>query len=925
MSNNNKRMVKIVKRDGSAATFDVSKIQLRIEALSQGMPDINIPEIIGLTAAGVYDGITTSEIDTISAEIAIAKSLNSQSYARLAAALAMSNLHKSTPPCFTQSMELIQQHKGVFTDKVMAFVRKHAAALDAMINHAADYTYNYLSICVMKHGYLYSADEKYYHEATVMAFLKDVTVKGATSIEIIVRNHLVDGTVPNERLPPGMFEKYGDAEAEWVRACDSINKLVAALYLLLPSRVRYLDRPQYALCRMAICLYIDTKFPLDGIRGVYSALSAQKYIHGSSTFVNACTKNQQLLNCFLLSMEDSTDGILRAQNSAAHISRGSGGVGICLDAIRGKGQLIKSTGGQAAGTVRVAKILSETALTWNQGGRRPGSFAEYISSHHSDIIDFLIQGSPTTAEENRTTTLFRGVMMTEHLYGRWKRNEMYSLFSEDTAPGLMYVYDGMRVCSVCGWCPNPAYARYIAAPTAPLCAEHMFVRKDAFTQLYDRYESEYRYTSRIPAAQIVTQICQSKLTSTGPYILNKDAINRRSRQDPSGTITMSNLCAEIVELSTPDSTACCTLASCVLQNFLRDGAFDFEDLIASTKTSIEALDRIIDCNDYPTPETKRNNMYFRPVGLGVQGLADLYRRLRIPYISDAAEQLDMLIHEALYFAALTATCELARTKGPCPAWTDRAIDTTPEWELWREDMTRLQNEFAGVDPRGWKLNDGKVPLIGGHFPITTAMWDELDANVKKYGVRNTYLRANMPTVNTGDILGSSGPSTEPVNFNVFNKTTVGSNKLFKFDDNMIKHLTEIGFWSQQIADAVVSDPFGRLPQIDNAEWTAVREIYLTAYEIPQSQLIRRSGMRQAFIDQTQSFNQFLSVREVQKLRGIIELGFRYGLKTISYYTRMPSADKAGAATVATLPNLSLPSDNTQVCRRDNPDCAACQS
>jgi len=913
-------MVKIVKRDGSAATFDVSKIQLRIEALSQGMPDINIPEIIGLTAAGVYDGITTSEIDTISAEIAIAKSLSSQSYARLAAALAMSNLHKSSPPCFTQSMELIQHHKCVFTDNVMTFVRKHAAALDAMINHAADYTYNYLSICVMKHGYLFSLDEKYYHDATAIAFLMDVTVREPAHIVTIVRSHLLAGTKPHEPLPPGMFERYGEAEAEWVRTCDSIDKLATALYRLLPTRIRYLDRPQYALVRMAVCLYIDTKFPLDGIRGVYSALSAQKYIHGTSTFVNACTKNQQLLNCFLLSMEDSTNGILQAQTHSAHISRGSGGVGICLDAIRGKGQLIKSTGGKAAGTVRVAKILSETALTWNQGGRRPGSFAEYLSSHHSDIIDFLIQGSPTTAEDNRTTTLFRGVMVTEHLYGRWKSNEMYSLFSEDTAPGLMYVYDGMRVCSVCGWCPNPAYAQYIAAPIAPLCAEHTFMRVDVFTQLYDRYEREYRYTARIPAAQIITQICQSKLTSTGPYILNKDAINRRSRQDPSGTITMSNLCAEIVELSTPDSTACCTLASCVLQNFLRDVGssriFDFDDLIATTKTSIEALDRIIDCNDYPTPETRRNNMYFRPVGLGVQGLADLFRRLRIPYVSAAAEQLDMLIHEAMYFAALTATVELARVKGPCPAWTDRAIDTTPEWELWREDMTRLGNEFANVDPRGWKL-DGGVPIIGGKFPITSAMWDALRADIKKYGVRNTYLRANMPTVNTGDILGSSGPSTEPVNFNVFNKTTVGSNKLFKFDDNMIKHLTELGFWSQQIADAVVRDPFGRLPYMENnPEWTKTREIYLTAYEISQAELIRRSGMRQAFIDQTQSFNQFLNAREIQKLRGIIELGFRYGLKTISYYTRMPSGDRV-TTSVEIIPAL--------VCRRDNLDCAACQS
>lgn len=920
-------MVKIVKRDGSEATYDVSKIQLRIEALARGMLDVNIPEIVGLTSAGVYDGITTSEIDTISAEIAIAKSLHSQSYAKLAAELAMSNLHKSTPPTFTQSMELIQKHMGVFANDVMVFVRKHAAPLDAMINHAADYNYNYLSICVMKHGYLFSINEKYYHAATAAAFLKDVSGADTAAVEQAARKLLQETAPKTAPLPPGLFDTYGAAEAEWTRGCTDIAQLASAVYHLMPSRVRFLDRPQYALARMAICLYINTKFPLDGIRSVYAALSAQKYIHGTSTFVNACTKNQQLLNCFLLSMEDSTEGILRAQAQSAHISRGSGGVGICLDAIRGKGQLIKSTGGKAAGTVRVAKILSETALTWNQGGRRPGSFAEYLSSHHSDIIDFLIQGSPNTAEDNRTTTLFRGVMITEHLYKRWKCNEMYSLFSEDTAPGLMYVYDGMRVCTVCGTCPNPAYARYIAAPTAPACERHIYARVDAFTQLYERYEREYRYTSRIPATQIITQICQSKLTSTGPYILNKDAINRRSRQDPSGTITMSNLCAEIVELSTPDSTACCTLASCVLQNFLRGGVFDFEDLIATTKTSIAALDRIIDCNDYPTAETRHNNMYFRPVGLGVQGLADLFRRLRIPYISPAAEQLDMLIHEAMYFAALSATCELARTAGPCPAWTDNAIDTTPEWELWREDMTRLQNEFAGVDPRGWGLVDGRT-LLGWKFPITIAMWDELSANIKKYGVRNTYLRANMPTVNTGDILGSSGPSTEPVNFNVFNKTTVGSNKLFKFDDNMIKHLTELGFWTPQIADAVVGDPLGRLPQIDNAEWKHVREIYLTAYEIPQSQLIRRSGMRQAFIDQTQSFNQFLQAREIQKLRGIIELGFKYGLKTISYYTRMPSGDKSPVA-VATLPNLTAPADNIQisgqVCSRDNPDCVACQS
>jgi len=915
MSNNSNRMVKIVKRDGTEAVFDVSKIQLRIEALAQGMSDINIPEIIGLTAASVYDGITTEELDGISAEIAIAKSLKSQSYAKLAASLAMSNLHKSTPTTFTQSMELIQAKKDVFADNVMVFVRKHAAILDAMINHAADYNYNYLGIRVMKHGYLFSVHEKYYHEATAKAFLRDCAQP--SEIEEAVKKHLRDGTSPTSSLPPGLFAKYTGAESEWVRSCKNNEQLIAALYRVLPSRLRMIDRPQYALARMAICLYVDSKFPLEGIRAVYTALSSQKYIHGSSTFVNACSRNQQLLNCFLLSMEDSTEGILAAQNASAHISRGSGGVGICLDAIRAKGQTIKSTGGQAAGTVRVAKILSETALTWNQGGRRPGSFAEYISSHHADIIDFLIQGNQTTAEDNRTTTLYRGLMMTEHLFKRWKNDEIYSLFSEDTAPGLMYVYDGMRVCTACGWCPNPAYAQYIAAPTAPLCCEHTFARVDAFTQLYERYEREYRYVKRIPAEQIITQICQSKLASTGPYILNKDAINRRSRQDPSGTITMSNLCAEIVELSTPDSTACCTLASCVLQNFLHNGAFDFDDLIATTKTSIIALDRIIDCNDYPTVETRKNNMYFRPVGLGVQGLADLFRLLRIPFVSAEAEQLDMLIHEAMYFAALAATCELARTKGPCPAWQDRAIDVTPEWELWREDMTRIGNEFAGVDPRGWKLVDSKT-LLGGRFPITNAMWDTLAADLKKYGVRNTYVRANMPTVNTGDILGSSGPSTEPVNFNVFSKTTVGSNKFFKFDDNMIKHLTEEGMWSQTIADMVANDPFGRLPQMNNnPKWDKLREIYLTAYEIRQSQLIRRSGMRQAFIDQTQSFNQFLNDRNMQKLRGIIELGFTYGLKTISYYTRMPSADK-----IMTAPSVIA---DSETCRRDNPECVACQS
>jgi ribonucleotide reductase alpha subunit len=377
---------------------------------------------------------------------------------------------------------------------------------------------------------------------------------------------------------------------------------------------------------------------------------------------------------------------------------------------------------------------------------------------------------------------------------------------------------------------------------------------------------------------------------------------------------MSNLCAEIVEYSTPDSPACCTLASVALQNFVMNGgSFDFVELMRVVEIAIESLDKIVDCNSYPTEGSRKNNMYFRPLGLGVQGLADAFRLLRIPFLSPRAEQLDMLIHEAMYFAALSTTCRLAQKLGPCPAWNDGAIDTTAEYHLWMEDMKRIGGEFAGVDPRRWKVG---APGLLADFPVTGAMWDALEADVKRYGVRNTYLRANMPTVNTGDIIGSSGPSTEPVNYNAFNKTTVGSNKMVKFDTNMIKHLTELGVWDAGLANAVATDPFGRLPELARPGWDDIKEIYLTIYEMKQSALFRRAGMRQAFIDQTQSFNQFLSSRDMTVLRGVIELGFKYGLKTISYYTRMPPAKDAGKNIVWERP---------QVCSRDNPDCVACQS
>jgi ribonucleoside-diphosphate reductase alpha subunit len=606
-----------------------------------------------------------------------------------------------------------------------------------------------------------------------------------------------------------MINNQGDYQYSYLALC------VLRSGYLYSSGGKLIDRPQYALMRVAVAFSRD----LASTKRTYEALSALRYTHGTSTYVNAGSKMQQLLNCFLLRVGDSTEEITRAMTDSAWISRGSGGLGVSLDDIRGAGQIIQSTGGKAAGAVRFAKIFGEIAQTWNQGGRRDGAFAIYISIFHADVLGIIRLGDPSTPSDLRADNLFRGIMLCDLFLQRWREGGTWSFFSPDTARGLVDVYDGMRVCAVCGFCPNPNYAKYIRGAYAPKCAQCKYVRTAAFSELYARYESVAVAT--MPAKAVMDAIAAISPKKM-PYLLNRDVINRRSNQDNAGTVIQSNLCAEIVELTTDNSIACCTLASIALQKFVKGTQYDWKGLMQTARIATRNLDRAIDINHYPAASSGENNRRFRPLGLGVQGLADVFQAMRLPYLSPEAEQLDMLIHEAIYFACLEESCELARLYGAYDYYSGSPIS---------EGILQMDYamEETGIDHCGWKLVDGKT-MLGDTFPIGTPQWTELRKKIAKHGIRNVYLRANMPTVNTGDILGSVGPSTEPINMNVFMKTTVGSLKITKYNPYLVKHAEELGLWNEDVA-MVLAKNGGKCPESFPRDF---RQIYLTAYEMKPS-------------------------------------------------------------------------------------------
>jgi ribonucleoside-diphosphate reductase alpha subunit len=656
-------------------------------------------------------------------------------------------------------------------------------------------------------------------------------------------------------------------------------------------------------------------------------------------------------NCFLLGTGDSIEDINWNLRNASIISKWAGGIGIHMSNIRPRGARIEGTNGESTGLPQQLKIYNEAALAWNQGGKRKGAFAIWLEPWHGDFLSFLRLKLQNGAETERARDLFYGSWTPDLFMERVAADTHWSFFGESTAPGLSDVYDGMMVCTKCGWCRNVDYQRLVKSQVLVLsgyekpyfrdgnwdydsCCDsnpHTFQPKNIFTELYTRYESEGRAIEVIPARKVEEAIFEVQRDSGTPYVCYKDHANRQSNQQNIGTIKSSNLCCEIIEYSSKDSYACCTLASMNLRKFVvpvngalgasRDGApsassptsppkytFDFDGLHEATRVVARNLDIIVEINDYPVPECEGNAKGYRPIGIGVQGLADVFIKMRIPFISEEAKKLDLAIFETIYHAALEESMERAKVLGPYSAWDGcPASQGLLRFDLWMQNQIRIGSPLVkSSGPDLTTINiENSSELFSGRYN-----WNALRADVQKYGLRNSLLVAPMPTVSTAQILGNN-ESFEPLSSVIYTKTTLAGKMTYVCTD-MIRHLMELGLWNERMKDLINAND-GSIQAI--AEIPAeVREIYKTVWEIPQSELITRAALRSAFIDQSQSLNIYLQDNSNKFLRAVMRKGYSLGLITGSYYIRTRPAGKAmgtnlrsvGGANVDNVGNTTAP-------------------
>jgi ribonucleoside-diphosphate reductase alpha chain len=575
------------------------------------------------------------------------------------------------------------------------------------------------------------------------------------------------------------------------------------------------ERPQHMYMRVAVGIHKDD---INAVIETYHLLSEGWFTHATPTLYNAGTPKPQMSSCFLLTMkEDSIEGIYDTLKQCAKISQSAGGIGLAIHNIRAKGSYIKGTNGTSNGIVPMLRVFNDTARYVDQGGgKRKGSFAVYLEPWHDDIIDFLDLKKNTGAEELRARDLFLALWVPDLFMKRVDEDGDWSLFCPNEAPGLPDCYG------------------------------------EEFEALYTRYEEEGRYRRKMKARDLWARIIEAQIETGVPYMLYKDHANRKSNQKNLGTIRCSNLCTEIIEYTSPDEVAVCNLASIALPKYVIDGKFDHQRLFEVTYVATKNLNKIIDRNYYPVKEARYSNLRHRPIGLGVQGLADTFVKLRLPFDSNEAKQLNKDIFETIYYAALTASKDLAKEYGPYETYQGSPISQGIfQFDMW------------GVKPSDrWE-------------------WDVLREEIKKYGVRNSLLVAPMPTASTAQILGNN-ECFEPFTSNMYMRRVL-SGEFPVVNKYLLKDLVELGLWNNEMKQKIMAHngSIQNIPEIpDN-----LKAIYKTVWEIKQKDLIDMAADRGAFIDQSQSLNIFMENPTYAKMTSMHFYAWRKGLKTGMYYLR----------------------------------------
>lgn len=746
----------VIKRDGRRESVKFDKITARIEKLCYGLDPrhINPVEVAMKVINGLYDGVTTVELDNLAAEIAATMTTRHPDFAKLAARIAISNLHKVTSKSFSNTMKRLYtyvdpktgQNAPLISKETWKVIKEHAAELDGAVINDRDFSYDYFGFKTLERSYLMKIDGK---------------------------------TV---------------------------------------------ERPQHMLMRVAVGIHGDD---IPAAIETYNLLSEKWFTHATPTLFNAGTPKPQLSSCFLLTMkDDSIDGIYDTLKQCAKISQSAGGIGLSIHNIRAKGSYIKGTGGTSNGIVPMLRNFDMTARYVDQGGgKRKGSFAIYLEPWHADIFDFLDLKKNHGKEELRARDLFYALWVPDLFMKRVENNEMWSLFCPNEAPGLAEVYG------------------------------------EEFERLYEKYEREERYRRQVKAQDLWFEILEAQIETGTPYMLYKDAANKKSNQKNLGTIKSSNLCTEIMEYTAPDEVAVCNLASIALPKFVtEEGTFDHQKLYEITKVVTRNLNKVIDINYYPVEEAQRSNLRHRPIGIGVQGLADTFIQLRMPFDSEEALRLNEDIFETIYYGAMEASMELSKVAGPYETFKGSPVSKGIfQFDMW------------GVTPKSGRWN-----------------WEQLKRDVKQYGVRNSLLLAPMPTASTSQILGNN-ECFEPYTSNVYTRRTL-SGDFIVVNRHLMKDLMELGLWSENMRQKLIATN-GSVQDIPEIPQN-LKDIYKTVWEISQKVIIDMSADRGAYICQSQSLNVHITNPNFGKLTSMHFYAWKKGLKTGMYYLRSTAAADA---------------------------------
>ncbi len=755
----------VIKRDGRRESVKFDKITARIEKLCYNLDTnyVSAVEVAKKVITGIYDGVTTVELDNLAAETAATLTVKHPDYAVLAARIAISNLHKVTSKSFSNTMKRLYsyvdpktgEHAPLISKETYAVIKKHAAQLDSTIIYSRDYTYDFFGFKTLERSYLIKLDGK------------------------------------------------------------------------------VVERPQHMLMRVAVGIHGED---VEAAIETYNLLSEKWFTHATPTLFNAGTPKPQLSSCFLLTIQDdSIDGIYDTLKQCAQISQSAGGIGLSIHHVRATGSYIRGTNGTSNGIVPMLRNFDMTARYVDQGGgKRKGSFAIYLEPWHADVFEFLQLRRNHGKEELRARDLFYALWIPDLFMKRVEDNEEWSLFCPNECPGL--------------------YDKY----------------GEEFEKMYEKYEREGKARKTVRAQDLWFEILEAQVETGTPYMLFKDAANKKSNQKNLGTIRSSNLCTEIIEYTSKDEVAVCNLASIALPKFISqdengNNFFDHQKLYEITKVVTRNLNKVIDVNYYPVKEAKNSNMRHRPIGIGIQGLADAFIMLKMPFESDEAQGLNRDIFETIYYASMETSMELAKIEGPYATFKGSPVSKGIfQFDMW------------GVTPDSGRWD-----------------WTKLKKEVKKNGVRNSLLLAPMPTASTSQILGNN-ECFEPYTSNIYTRRVL-SGEFVVVNKHLLRDLVDLNLWNDGMKNRLIAEN-GSIQNINEIPQN-LKDLYKTTWEISQKTILDMAADRGAYICQSQSLNIHMQDPNFGKLTSMHFYAWKKGLKTGMYYLRTKAATDAIKFTV----------------------------